>query len=125
MERVVHFKIQADSIQRALRFYKDVFGWRSEKHRGDRSWLILTDDGQVSGFNGLISAREKTYGSDKTATYIYTVGKLSFYQVLSAIVKNGGQILSPRKEIPGVGWLAYCKDTEGNTFGIIQKSENS
>jgi predicted enzyme related to lactoylglutathione lyase len=22
--------------------------------------------------------------------------------------------------IPGVGWLAYCKDTEGNVFGIMQ-----
>jgi predicted enzyme related to lactoylglutathione lyase len=22
--------------------------------------------------------------------------------------------------IPGVGWLAYCKDTEGNIFGLMQ-----
>jgi predicted enzyme related to lactoylglutathione lyase len=22
--------------------------------------------------------------------------------------------------IPGVGYLAYCQDTEGNTFGIMQ-----
>jgi len=22
--------------------------------------------------------------------------------------------------IPGVGWLAYCTDPEGNTFGIMQ-----
>jgi len=21
---------------------------------------------------------------------------------------------------PGVGWLAYCKDTEGNIFGMMQ-----
>ena len=22
--------------------------------------------------------------------------------------------------VPGVGWLAYCKDTEGNVFGMMQ-----
>lgn len=22
--------------------------------------------------------------------------------------------------IPGIGWLAYCTDPEGNTFGIMQ-----
>jgi predicted enzyme related to lactoylglutathione lyase len=23
-------------------------------------------------------------------------------------------------ELPGVGWLAYCSDTEGNVFGMLQ-----
>jgi predicted enzyme related to lactoylglutathione lyase len=22
--------------------------------------------------------------------------------------------------VPGVGWLAYCKDPEGNIFGVMQ-----
>jgi len=25
------------------------------------------------------------------------------------------------RTIPGVGWLSYCKDTEGNTFCIMQE----
>jgi hypothetical protein len=27
--------------------------------------------------------------------------------------------------IPGVGWQAYCKDTEGNLFGIHQADTNA
>jgi predicted enzyme related to lactoylglutathione lyase len=27
--------------------------------------------------------------------------------------------------IPGVGWLAYCADSEGNTFGIMQADERA
>jgi predicted enzyme related to lactoylglutathione lyase len=27
--------------------------------------------------------------------------------------------------IPGVGWLAYCKDTEGNIFGMMQSDKNA
>ena len=26
----------------------------------------------------------------------------------------------PKMAIPGVGWLAYGKDTEGNIFGVMQ-----
>ena len=32
----------------------------------------------------------------------------------------GGAIAVPKMPIPGVGWLAYGKDTEGNIFGIMQ-----
>jgi hypothetical protein len=27
--------------------------------------------------------------------------------------------------IPGVGWLAYVKDTEGNLFGMMQNDPNA
>jgi predicted enzyme related to lactoylglutathione lyase len=27
--------------------------------------------------------------------------------------------------IPGMGWLAYCKDTEGNIFGMMQGDPNA
>jgi uncharacterized protein len=26
----------------------------------------------------------------------------------------------PKSVIPGIGYFAYCQDTEGNTFGILQ-----
>ena len=32
----------------------------------------------------------------------------------------GGTVAVPKMPIPGVGWLAYCKDTEGHIFGIMQ-----
>jgi predicted enzyme related to lactoylglutathione lyase len=39
---------------------------------------------------------------------------------VSAIEANRGKVLRPKPSIPGVGWLAYCQDTEGNTFGLMQ-----
>ena len=27
--------------------------------------------------------------------------------------------------IPGIGWLAYCLDTEGNTFGVMEADEKA
>ena len=31
----------------------------------------------------------------------------------------------PKSPVPGVGWLAYCTDTEGNIFGMLQPDENA
>jgi len=36
------------------------------------------------------------------------------------ITKVGGVSVAPKMAIPGVGWAAYFKDTEGNVFGIFQ-----
>jgi predicted enzyme related to lactoylglutathione lyase len=30
----------------------------------------------------------------------------------------GGQVALPKTAVPGMGWFAYLKDTEGNIFGI-------
>jgi predicted enzyme related to lactoylglutathione lyase len=33
----------------------------------------------------------------------------------------GGTVALPKMAVPGVGWLAYCLDPEGNTFGLMQR----
>jgi predicted enzyme related to lactoylglutathione lyase len=35
------------------------------------------------------------------------------------------QITQEKKPIPGVGYMAFCQDTEGNPFGLIQMDENA
>jgi predicted enzyme related to lactoylglutathione lyase len=39
---------------------------------------------------------------------------------LEKVIARAGKIAVEKHEIPGVGWLAYAKDPEGNIFGIIQ-----
>jgi predicted enzyme related to lactoylglutathione lyase len=36
------------------------------------------------------------------------------------IAGNGGTLLVPKFAVPGVGYAAYFKDTEGNPFGIFE-----
>jgi predicted enzyme related to lactoylglutathione lyase len=36
------------------------------------------------------------------------------------VADNGGSLLSPKVTIPDVGWVAYCRDTEGNFFELRQ-----
>ena len=33
---------------------------------------------------------------------------------------NGGAVAVEKMPVPGIGWLAYAKDAEGNIFGVLQ-----
>ena len=44
---------------------------------------------------------------------------------LEHVLAAGGAITRPKDAVPGVGWLAYCTDTEGNPFGLMQADPNA
>ncbi|HVP06494.1 MAG TPA: VOC family protein [Candidatus Acidoferrum sp.] len=115
MPRVVHFEINADKPERASKFYGDLFGWKINKWEGGDYWLVSTGDKSQAGIDGGIMKRDGQHAS----TY-NTVAVESLDEYLTKVTKLGGTIHRPKTQIPGIGWFAYCKDTEGNVFGIIQ-----
>jgi predicted enzyme related to lactoylglutathione lyase len=32
-------------------------------------------------------------------------------------------VIQDKQAIPGIGWFTYCRDTEGNVFGIMQPDQ--
>jgi predicted enzyme related to lactoylglutathione lyase len=115
MPRVIHFEIHADDPERAVKFYEKTFGWKIKKWEGPADyWLVTTGEDKESGINGAIMQR-----MGKGTTY-NTVGVPSVDEFLKKIVKAGGKIVQKKTTIPGVGYMAYCADTEGNVFGIMQ-----
>ena len=52
--------------------------------------------------------------------YVCTVGVDSAAGSLERIVELGGTVALPVMPIPGVGWLAYGKDPDGNLFGVTE-----
>ncbi len=121
MPRVTHFEITADNMERAIEFYSKVFGWNINKWNGPiEYWLVSTNGGDEHGINGAIMKRE-----DPTTTTINTVDVPNVDQYIESVKKNGGTILTEKMTVPGVGYFAYCKDTEGNTFGIMEEDESA
>ena len=41
------------------------------------------------------------------------------------VTAYGGTVVVPKHAIPGVGYLAYCADTEGNVFGLMTSDPNA
>jgi predicted enzyme related to lactoylglutathione lyase len=116
MSRVIHFEIPADNPDRAVEFYRTVFGWEIQKWAGPQEyWLASTGPDSQPGINGGLMRRQQP-----GAGTCNTIGVISLDQALANITKQGGKVVVPRTAIPGVGYLAYCSDTEGNVFGVMQ-----
>ncbi len=117
MPRPIHFDIAADDPDRAMKFYKGVFGWKFNKWDGPLDyWLVTTGEKDEPGIDGGISRRNK-----QMPGVMNTIGVPSVDRYMKKIEAKGGKILMPKMAIPGIGWFATCQDTEGNVFGIIQE----
>ena len=117
MPKVVHFEITADDTKRAIDFYSNIFGWKVTKWDGPQEyWLIETGDNPETDVSGGISKRQDGW----TAVY-NTIEVDSVDEYAEKIKSAGGEIVTPKHAIPGVGYLIYCKDTENNMFGIIHR----
>jgi uncharacterized protein len=121
MARVVHFEIPADDPARAKKFYETVFGWKIEKWDGPEDyWLAMTGEEGQPGINGAITGR-----AEPTTVVVNTMDVASVDDAIAQVVANGGSVLMPKMPIPGVGYLAYFRDTEGNAFGMMQNDPNA
>jgi predicted enzyme related to lactoylglutathione lyase len=116
MPRVVHFELPADEPDRAAAFYKSIFGWSFDKWGAEEYWLITTGEKGQPGIDGGMGRR-----SPHNQAVVNTVDVPSVDDYSAKVLAAGGKILMPKVAIPTVGWLAYCQDTEGNAFGIMEE----
>lgn len=115
MPRVVHFEIPADDPARAVKFYKEVFGWQISKWEGPVDyWLITTGPDDEPGIDGAIARR------DELKSTVNTIEVSSVDEFTQKVADAGGKVVTPKIAIPGVGYHSYCMDTEGNVFGVMQ-----
>ena len=116
MPRVVHFEIPVENPERTVKFYTDVFGWQVQKWQGpEEYWLISTGPKQEPGIDGgFFLPKGPMTGA------VNTLDVPSIDEFLAKVAQTGGTVVVPKRAIPGVGYQAYCKDPEGNLFGIHQ-----
>lgn len=121
MPRVVHFEIDAEKPERAVKFYEKVFGWKIEKWKGPVDyWLIATGREKEPGIDGGLARRTEAEPST-----VNTIDVSSVDEYVKKIASNGGLIIRPKMAVPGVGWMVYFKDPEGNTWGIMESDESA
>jgi predicted enzyme related to lactoylglutathione lyase len=121
MPRVVHFEIHAENPDRAIQFYRDVLGWEFKKWDGPMPyWLVMTGPDSQPGINGGLIQRRDGIDGQAVTSYVCTVDTPALDDYLKKAQAGGGSVVVAKMPIPGVGWLAYCRDTEGNIFGMMQ-----
>ncbi|MBL8514633.1 MAG: VOC family protein, partial [Betaproteobacteria bacterium] len=121
MGRVVHFEIQASNPEALIPFYEKLFGWQFMKWEGPMPyWLIKTGEPDAPGIDGGLLPRQGPIPADGASVncYVCTVDVANLDNSL-ANIPAGGAMCVPKMAIPGVGWLAYAKDPDGNIFGMM------
>lgn len=117
MSRVIHFEISASDPERAAGFYRKAFAWKIEKWAGPvEYWLVTTGPDGQPGINGGLLRRQAPYTGTTN-----TVDVESVDSAIATVKGAGGELVVPKMAVPGVGYLAYCHDTEGNLFGMMQR----
>ena len=126
MPRVVHFEIHAADPERGVKFYEKVFGWTFQKWEGPMDyWLIATGPDSEPGINGGLLPRRGEIDGQAVIAYVCTIGVDDLDATAATVEANGGTVAVPKMPIPGMGWLAYYKDTEGNIFGMMESDPNA
>jgi predicted enzyme related to lactoylglutathione lyase len=119
MARITHFEIPANEPEKLTAFYGTVFGWKFSKWGGEEYWLATTGEGEP-GINGAIMKRRHP---EQPLVNSLTVTSLD--DAVAAVLANGGSMAVPKMAVPGIGWLAYCKDPEGTIFGMMQNDPSA
>ncbi len=83
-------------------------------------WLVTTGAEGTPGINGGLLRKQ----APTTAT-TNTVDVESVDAAVTSVQNAGGKLILPKTPIPTVGYFAYCEDTEGNLFGVMQADKNA
>jgi predicted enzyme related to lactoylglutathione lyase len=135
MPTIVHFEVPADDIERAKKFYNELFGWKIEKWPStDDSQLTSAADGQPMEYWMVTTTDDKgnkalgggmmkrQMPGHQVTNYI---GVESIDEYSSKVEKLGGKVVASKHAVPGMGYFALCIDTENNNFAIWESDENA
>lgn len=112
--KLSHFAIEADDVERAKAFYETVFGWEFAAW-GPPNFYRFSG----AGIQGALQERRAPMPEGRKGIELtFAVDDLEVTADL--ITKNGGSAEGEHFTIPGVGSLTGFKDSEGNEALIMQ-----
>ena len=112
--RVVHMELPAQDTGRAKRFYESAFDWRFRSSDVPIEYHMTEEIEPVAA----IYPRQ----ADERGPVVYFgVGDID---ASVARVREAGGEAEDKQPIPGIGWFARCRDTEGNAFSLFQPDES-
>ncbi|WP_284980263.1 VOC family protein [Arthrobacter sp. fls2-241-R2A-200] len=128
MAGIVHFEIPTENTERANTFYQSAFGWNLSPMQGMEYTIAMTTPSdektgmptQPGAINGALFPR-----TDNLKTPILTIDVDDVDAALGQVERSGGSVVQGKETIPGMGYYAYFKDTEGNILGVWQSDESA
>lgn len=114
---IVHVEISANDREAAGKFFSELFGWTI---RQMPEMDYATFDYGVKGVGGgLNPVRE----DNPPGTVVVYVDTDDIDASLAKAERLGGKIVTPKTEIPGMGWFGIFNDPTGNPIGLYTRMQ--
>jgi len=120
---IAHFEIFASDVERARKFYEQVFAWRFEVGGPPDFYHIVTGPHpqvQNAISRGLIAKRRGPAAKGSINSFRVTISVTSVKETAAAIERAGGKLRSAIIDIPSVGKVVEFSDTEDNIACAMQ-----
>jgi uncharacterized protein len=109
---IVHVEISARNLASAAKFYSEIFGWKTEDIAAMNYVTFEAEGGPGGGFSPIGDY-------NPAGTVLVYIDSDDIEADLSKVVKQGGEALIHRTEIPGEGWFGVFVDPTGNKVGLF------
>lgn len=117
------FEIPVQRMQRAQKFYEDIFGITITVNEFGEFVMGLFPDKQSMGQSSGALVEHEQYVPSMTHGAMVYFACDDVAVVLDKVEKAGGQVLQPKTEIgEGHGFMGLLKDTEGNRIALHSNS---
>ena len=115
-----YFEIPVNDLDRAIKFYSAVFEceFTKETIHGNEMAFFPFDD-QKAGITGGL-AKGESYKPSLDGSLVYLSTK-DIDGTLKRVLVAGGTTLFPKTLVPGLGYSAEFRDSEGNRVALFQR----
>lgn len=124
MDKVVHFEVPYDDLERAKKFYVDVFGWDIQSIPEMKYNIVRTvevDEKQMPKEKGAINGGMYKRDEESAKSPVIVIAVKNIDGSIEKINKLGGKVLKSKASIGQMGYYAQVIDTEGNIIGLWEE----
>ncbi len=122
MPKITRFEIHATRPAQLIDFYTELLGWSFQKLEFMDYWIITTGSAEEAGMGGGLLPRRggPPLEMQSVNSFICTVEVEGLDALVEKTLVLGGVIALPQMDIPGMGRVAYIKDSDGNLLGLLE-----
>ena len=114
---IVHYELEAEDADRAQAFWSGLFGWQFQGSGMPEMDYRMAQISDTAGVAIYPSKQRQGFPNVYHAT-----GDLD---ASAARIRELGGEAGEKTPVPGHGWFAACKDTEGNAFHLWQQDSSA
>ena len=122
MDKVVHFEIPTEDMERAKKFYHETFGWKLQDFPELKYVIASTvavDDKQMPKESGAINGGMMKRNDIVTGPS-FSINVDDIDEATEKVKEAGGKILKEKVPVGDMGFMVYFADTEGNVLSLWQ-----